>query len=512
MLLGTSCSSPTVIVITSTPSNQVVQIDPQASTVDDSVISAPDSEAVIPTLAPADINDTASIAEEHVVQPGETLSIIAANYNVTLESLLAENDLPNPDLLSVGQVLRLPGAPTAQTPTEVIMPDGRLVRGPESIDFDVASFVAQQVGYIKLATDEVRTSLNDGTERMDTLTAAQIVERVSLEYSVDPRLLLTLLEYRAGWLQNPQPFEYLLTHPLISLDDSGAIDRGGLYKQLSWAANEINRGYYARKYDGATILQLPDGSRLFYAPELNAASAALQYFFSLNTTLPRWQYDISTNGFSALYAQLFGDPFIASSDPVPANLQQPQMALPFAEDEVWFYTGGPHGGWGAGSAWSAVDFAPPDERPAGSNFCYTSTSWVRAVAPGVIARSDEGVVVLDLDGDGIEETGWTILYLHLASTERIAAGTTVAVGDPIGHAACAGGFSSATHLHIARRYNGEWIPADCENCAFSVPSFVMDGWVVTGWNGLEYQGFMQRDETLAQAEQGRDNPINQIQR
>jgi hypothetical protein len=35
----------------------------------------------------------------------------------------------------------------------------------------------------------------------------------------------------------------------------------------------------------------------------------------------------------------------------------------------------------------------------------------------------------------------------------------VKTGDRIGHPSCEGGAANATHVHIARRYNGEWIPA-----------------------------------------------------
>jgi murein DD-endopeptidase MepM/ murein hydrolase activator NlpD len=106
----------------------------------------------------------------------------------------------------------------------------------------------------------------------------------------------------------------------------------------------------------------------------------------------------------------------------------------------WRYTGGPHGGWGSGSAWSSVDFAPSEDRPGGL-FCYTSTTWITAIAPGVIARSNEGAVVLDLDGDGDESTGWTIMYLHISSEERVQAGIRVNAGDRIGHPSCEGGVS-----------------------------------------------------------------------
>jgi len=41
--------------------------------------------------------------EIHVVQPGDTLASIAAQYGVTRERLIVDNELPNPDNLLVGQ-------------------------------------------------------------------------------------------------------------------------------------------------------------------------------------------------------------------------------------------------------------------------------------------------------------------------------------------------------------------------------------------------------------------------
>jgi hypothetical protein len=85
-------------------------------------------------------------------------------------------------------------------------------------------------------------------------------------------------------------------------------------------------------------------------------------------------------------------------------------------------------------------------------------------------RSANGIVVVDLDGDGSEETGWDILYLHIANQDRVAKGQWVDVNDRIGHASCEGGIATGTHLHIARKYNGEWITADGP-----IP-FVLSGW------------------------------------
>jgi murein DD-endopeptidase MepM/ murein hydrolase activator NlpD len=141
--------------------------------------------------------------------------------------------------------------------------------------------------------------------------------------------------------------------------------------------------------------------------------------------------------------------------------------------------------------------------------CYVSPNWVTAAVPGVIARSGEGYVVLDLDGDGDEHSGWTLVYLHIDDYERIAAGTQVQVGDKLGHPSCQGGVSTGTHLHFSRRYNGEWIPVECEECmpGASVPPFGIGEWTARGFTAQEYQGYMTRpgEDGYRQAEQTRES-------
>jgi hypothetical protein len=89
--------------------------------------------------------------------------------------------------------------------------------------------------------------------------------------------------------------------------------------------------------------------------------------------------------------------------------------------------------------------------------------------------------MLDLDGDGNERTGWDILYLHVATTGRAKVGQILNVGDPVGYPSCEGGTATGTHVHIARKYNGEWIPADG-----AIP-FNLEGWIAHDGNS-PYQG------------------------
>jgi LysM repeat protein len=494
-------SQPEVIVITAT--FQLGQ-DLPAGTPLPVALPFEGGTLVNPTADPTRSGADIPVAQEYVVQPGDSLSAIAIANGVSVETLLQLNQLPNPDRLEVGQVIRLPEPPREEGSDFKIVADSRMARGPGSGSFNVADFVSRQPGYIRTATDTVDDV---------TLTAAQIVERVALEYSIDPRLLLALLEYKSNWLSNPQPSEPALTYPMGGQASPLGFDRNGLYRQLTWAADQLNYGYYGWKNRGLDSVEFTDGTRIRFASALNAGTVGVQYFLSQYNDYYTWQQQVSPEGFYRTYLSYFGDPFANVVDPiVPSGLEQPQLTLPFPQGETWFYTGGPHGGWGSGSAWAAVDFAPPDDLELVSSACYVSQYFATAIAPGVIARTDEGTVVLDLDGDGDETTGWTILYLHMASRDRIAPGTSVEIGDRIGRPSCEGGFSNGTHMHIARRYNGEWIPATCDACppGQERPPFEMNGWTVVGLAGQEYQGYMVKGGERRIAEQGRQITENQV--
>ena len=197
-----------------------------------------------------------------------------------------------------------------------------------------------------------------------------------------------------------------------------------------------------------------------------------------------WQAAVGPLGVYASFLSLFG---YSSGEmgitEIPSDLAQPELQLPFKEKQGWFFTSGPHSAWGDGAAWAALDFAP-DEDAFG---CYDSQVWVTAAADGLVVRSADGQVVQDLDSDGDEGTGWTLLYMHIADFERVEVGAQLEAGDKIGHPSCEGGPSNGTHLHLARRYNGEWIPAD-QNIPFN-----LSGWVSRG-DGVEYDGRLLRDD------------------
>jgi LasA protease len=424
-----------------------------------------------PNPMPTDRSDDTGV-ESYVVQPGETLGLIAAVFGCTVDEIAAANGLPDVNSIHVGQTLIIPVAATKAGLDLKLIPDSELVYGPAYIHFDLAHFVADQAGYLAGYTEEVEGRLLTGTE---------IVQLVSQRFSIGPRVLLALLELQAGWVTRPQPAAEALVYPLGHVQEYYE----GLFQQLSWAAVRLNQGYYGWKRGGRTTVRLADGSRAAIAPGLNSGTAGVQNCLAeLSANWGEWQALTSPDGFPVTYERLFGNPFAYTVDPlVPPDLVQPELWLPWEFGHTWYFTGGPHGGWGDGSGRAALDFVPADE----SLGCAPSTEWVTAAAPGRVLRSENGEVVMDLDDDGFEQSGWVLLYMHIYAEGRVEAGTVLQRGQRIGHPSCEGGFADATHVHLARRYNGEWIPAG----SGPVP-MVLSGWTahedVTPYDGTLTHG------------------------
>ena len=185
--------------------------------------------------------------ETYVVQSGDMLSAIAERYSVSVNAIVQANDISNPDNLEVGQTLTIPVVtPQAPGPAYKLIPDSELVYGPLSASFDIAAFIREKGGYLANYTQDVNG---------ETLNAAQVVQLIAQDYSVNPRLLLALLEYRSGWVTNPIPSPSLGDTPFGYIDSWYV----GLYRQLAWASIQLNSGFYRSGANSVTdwVLSTP---------------------------------------------------------------------------------------------------------------------------------------------------------------------------------------------------------------------------------------------------------------
>jgi len=423
---------------------------------------------------------------EYIAQSGDTIQAVAARFRVQPQVITSRDPIPTDGLLTPGQILNIPRRSDEIPVAPLLLPDSEVIYSASGADFDVSAYVERAGGYLSTHKEFMRST--------GMTSAADILARIALENSFDPRLLLALLEYRC---------DCVLGTPDVEFDTSYLLGyqnpvKKGLYRQLGWAVNQLSLGYYGWRDGLLTEFYFPDGTAIRIPPKMNAGSVAIQYLFAQIYDSDEWQIAIDPDeGLPQLYAHMFGDPWQRDGyiDPLlPGNLTQPDLILPFFPGDIWSYTSGPHKAWETEGALAALDFAPPSVESG----CLPSDEWIVASASGSVVRSEHGAVVLDLDAtgsnqnsttsvsDGNEHTGWALLYMHVAAKNRVPVGTNLQAGDPIGHPSCEGGPATGTHIHIARKFYGEWIAADGP-----VP-FVMDGWVAhAGYRPFE--GTLVRD-------------------
>ncbi len=442
----------------------------------------PPNATALPGQAPEDplLTPTANPRSNspilYYTQAGDTLKGLAARFNVLPEEITSPDPIPAEGLFDPGVLLLIPPRLGETSSAIQLIPDSEIVYSPSALDFELRNFVQDAGGYLTSYKEWRSSGWHDGP---------RVIERVGLENSINPRLLLAILEWQSHWVYG-QPENLAETeYPIgfLSIEN----DKKGLYYQLSWAVQQLNIGYYGWRDGTVTELTFPNGSKLRLAPDLNAGTVSLLYLFSRLYDQPQWAGILyGPDGLLDLYETMFGNPWIRAQtvEPLfPATLTQPPLELPFLPGHTWSYTGGPHSAWGPDGARAAVDFAPSTDQ----HGCYEAIDWVTASSSGLVVRSENGVVVLDLDGDGYEQTGWAILYLHIATNGRAPLNTWINLNDRIGHPSCEGGMSTGTHVHIARKYNGEWILAD------GPMPMVLSGWRVRA-DPVPYIGTLTKDD------------------
>jgi murein DD-endopeptidase MepM/ murein hydrolase activator NlpD len=416
---------------------------------------------IAPTPIPAPTSERPEYAAgelvDYTAQSGDTIYALAKRFNTTEEEIMKANPIIPIDatIMPEGLPMKIPiyFLPLWGTPYQSL-PDDAFVNGPSQIGFSTTAFVASTDGWLKNYRVYAGGEMRNG---------AEMVDYVAVNYSVSPRLLLAILEFQSGALTSAEapPGKYALGLRRTFYD--------GVYLQLVLAANTLNNGYYSWRQGELTELELLDKTITRPDPWQNAASVALQYYFSRIYSGSRFYGAIGPEGLSRTYESLFGDPWENSVTTLPGSLRQPDLRFPFEPGRIWAYTGGPHTGWGTGEPFSAIDFAPASDKTG----CVTvpDDEYATAMADGLVVRSDIDGTIIDLDKDGDERTGWTLYYLHLGTKGRVPVGREVHAGDPIGYPSCEGGHVTGTHVHIARKYNGEWILAD------GPLAFNLEGWV-----------------------------------
>ncbi|MBI3161934.1 MAG: LysM peptidoglycan-binding domain-containing protein [Chloroflexi bacterium] len=214
-----------------------------------------------PTYKPGELVD-------YTAQSGDTLPALAARFNTTVEEILEANPFIPPEATTMppGMPMKIPIYFLAlwANPFQ-ILPDHAFVNSPTAIGFNTSAFVESQPGWLKdyrvYASNEWRSG-------------AEVVDFVAMNYSLNPRLLLAILEYQGGALTQPEP--------PVKKNLLGFTRRywESPYLQLVIAANTLNNGYYNWRL--GNLIEFEDTNKILIRPDpwQNAASVSIQYYFS----------------------------------------------------------------------------------------------------------------------------------------------------------------------------------------------------------------------------------------
>jgi LysM repeat protein len=196
-------STPEVIVITATPGTQLA------------LPAAPCIETTQPAISPSPIPETPLPTPtlelvEYVVQAGDTLGIIAERFEVSAADILYVNQLENPDILSVGQVLYIPIGGLV-IPTETSIPP-TVVASPTAFASATPTPGPSPTASPTLSGDEAQVTIDNvfGVGDLDT-------ERVVLR-----RTGLGELSLAAWQLRDQDGHVYIF--PQLTLFEGGAVN------------------------------------------------------------------------------------------------------------------------------------------------------------------------------------------------------------------------------------------------------------------------------------------------
>jgi hypothetical protein len=360
-------------------------------------------------------------------------------------------------------------SPVAPDPTPLttpmasvmLMTDEQFVYGPDLYDplrdgffYDVSDFTRRDAPALRTA------KLQPAADGLTT--ADEVIDFHAHFYSVNPKLLLTLMEVLGDAWNDPDKARLPFGSDSISGDD--------LYRQSDWLAQSLATHFYAYRQGHNDPIILDNQAR-FWLPA-NAGSYAIAKTVMQLAPASRWESILAKDGeLVSLYRRFFGPTPSQPTRPLVVTTE-PVWSLPFVVEGAWYFTGGPHAYDGeVTNPWSSVDLQPQDI----AGTCNVSNDPTRSVADGTVTYAAGNWIVIDHGG------GWQSTYYH--QEIDVTVGTVVNRGDPISRSSCAGCPGCGSHVHLNTRLNGVFQAIDSKsfNC-----------WVVHQ-GATQYAGSMTRD-------------------
>ena len=350
-----------------------------------------------------------------------------------------------------------------------LLSNGQFVWGPNVGDFEVEQFLREQGSPLA--------------------PFANIVDSWARYYSINPKVLLTLLEVRYGLITNP-PDEISPSEVSTVVEEIGLQAYEAFYEHLyTWGD---------MKSSGKTLdlpspsIQLADGYELEIQGDVTSASFAITGVLGATTdlvSLTRLVASAEPGGFSEIFGAMFPetDPLDTANDIVPDSLPPDDLfQFPFPLGDSWYFNGPHNWNGGGGYPFSSMDFhtgwgtGPPYplhyavSAAPGSGYVFTPNPefsdlpcWVK------VDHADN----------------WTTYYYHLQNVRPPGNIGAMGLNDPMGSIAeetCNGGYAYGAHLHFTLLFNGAFV---------SLEGVKLSGWTIhVGPHDEPYSsGYIERD-------------------
>lgn len=354
---------------------------------------------------------------------------------------------PNPDTAPTPTLG--PEVPPPAPPRAALINRERFFYEPDFNPAQIQAYLDTQAGPLKGYRATIGSREHSFAEVLGSQTAL---------YSINPRVVLALIEQQSGMITSAAPSEEQQRFMLGFRGENEG--RAGWMSQLRWAIRELHRAQ--RDFPGGPDLTYADQTHSPLPPGLSVADYAVARVLAQTTTAPELplKLDQGNSSFVAVYTRLFGDPRDApempsAAWPAPA---EPFLTLPMET---------PH------ETTSFFDHDTPFLTPSGSIVTYRGDTsptlsydghdgWDFGMLPPepVLAAADGTVVFAGSsdDGCGVAQVviidhgnGYRTLYWHL-SAPTVEPGP-VTRGQQIGTAGSSG-CATGPHLHFQVQYLG----------------------------------------------------------
>ena len=169
---------------------------------------------------------------DYVAQSGDSLDFLAWRFGCTPQEILWANPQIPEDVTTLppGFPMKMPIYYKEFWGTEFqIIPDAAFVYGPDLIDFDLKAFLQSTDGWFK----NYRATIND-----KSLDAAGVLTYYGENLSLNPKMLLALIEFQTGALSNPRQ-DASSEGAFLGFDNN----HHGPHLQISFVAKLLNEGF-----------------------------------------------------------------------------------------------------------------------------------------------------------------------------------------------------------------------------------------------------------------------------